>query len=105
MIELTDESFEAEVLKANLPVFVDFWATWCGPCQLATPVIEELAKEYQGKVKFAKLDIDQNQQTAVRYSVMSIPTVIIFKEGKEVQRQVGFLGKGKYKELIEEVIR
>lgn len=104
MVELTDQNFDKEVLKADLPVFVDFWAPWCGPCKLAGPVIEELAKEYEGKIKIGKLHVDENPKMAQKYGVMSIPTVVIFKEEKEVKRQIGFPGKEKYKELIEGVI-
>lgn len=104
MVELTDKNFEKEVLQAGMPVFVDFWAPWCGPCQMAKPVIEELAKEYQGKIKIGKLNVDENPKIAQKYGIMSIPTVVIFKERKEVKRQIGFPGKGKYKELIEGVI-
>lgn len=104
MIKFTDENFEKEVLKADLPVLVDLFAEWCGPCKMVGPVIEELAEEYQGKIKIGKLDVDKNPQTAQKYGVMSIPTVIIFKKGKEIKRQVGFPGKEAYKKLIEEVV-
>jgi thioredoxin 1 len=103
-MELTDKSFEEEVLKAKEPVLVDFWAPWCGPCIMAGPVIAELAKEYEGKVKIGKLNVDENPEMAEKYRVMSIPTVIIFKEGKEVKRQIGFPGKAGYESLIKRVI-
>lgn len=105
MIELTDQNFADEVERAKEPVFVDFWAPWCGPCQMAGPVIDELAQEYKGKIKIGKINIDENKAMAEKYRVMSIPTVIIFKAGKEVQRQTGFPGKEGYKKLIEEVIK
>lgn len=104
MLELTDQNFEEQVLKAELPVLVDFFADWCGPCQMAGPVIEELAETYQGKVKVGKVDVDQNSQTAQKYGVMSIPTVIVFKDGKEVKRLVGFPGKAGYEEAIKAVL-
>jgi thioredoxin 1 len=104
IIELTDENFDKEVLKADLPVLVDFWAPWCGPCQMTEPVIEELAGELEGKIKIAKLNVDENSQTAQKFEVMSIPTVVIFKGGKEAGRRVGFEGKEGYKKLLEEVL-
>jgi thioredoxin 1 len=103
MIELTDQNFENEVLRADLPVLVDFWAPWCRPCLIAGPVIEELAKEYEGKIKVGKLNVDENPKIAQKYGILSIPTVVIFKEGKEVKRQVGFPGKAGYEKLIKEI--
>ncbi len=104
MLELTNKSFQEEVLKAKEPVLVDFWAPWCGPCRMAGPVIDELAQEYEGKVKVGKLNVDENPKTAEKYGVMSIPTVIIFKEGKEAKRQIGFPGKAGYEQLIKGVL-
>lgn len=104
LVELTDQDFEKEVLQADLPVLVDFWAPWCRPCLIASPVIEELVGEYQGKIKAGKLNVDHNPQIARRYGILSIPTVMIFKEGREIRRQIGFLGKERYKELIEGVV-
>lgn len=104
MIILNDQNFEAEVLKADLPVVVDFFATWCGPCQMAGPVLEELSREYEGKIKIGKLDVDQNQESAGKYGVMNIPTVIIFKNGKEIDRLTGFPGKSGYEKVIKSVI-
>jgi len=100
MIDLNDKNFEENVLKSTLPVLVDFWAEWCGPCQMVEPIIDKLAEEYQGKVKVGKLNVDKNPQIAAKYMVMSIPTVILFKEGKEVGRKVGFEGKKAYVKLI-----
>lgn len=100
MIIFTDQNFEKEVLKSSTPVLVDFWAPWCGPCQMVGPIVEELAKEYEGKVKIGKLNVDENPQVAVKYSVMSIPTVIFFKEGQEVARQIGLESKETYLKLI-----
>ena len=103
MVILTDENFKKEVLEANLPVLVDFWAPWCGPYQTAGPVIEELAKEYEGKIKVGKINIDENQKISEKYGILSIPTVIIFKNGEEVKRQVGFVGKEGYINLISNI--
>lgn len=105
MIELTDKNFKIEVLKpAGLPVFVYFWALWCGPCQMASPVVEELAGEYEGKIKVGKINIDENSQITGKYGVMSIPTVIVFQKGKEIKKQMGFPGKEGYKKLIDEAL-
>ena len=104
VLKLTEKNFEAEVLKTKEPVFVDFHAAWCGPCQIAAPVVEELAKEYQGKVKVVKIDVDENQALAQKFGVMSIPTVIVFKEGKEIKRLIGFPGKAGYEELLKGVL-
>jgi len=103
MLILTDKNFKEEVLQGRIPVLVDFWAPWCGPCWLAEPVIEELAQEYEGKIKIGKLNVDENPQTAQKYGVMSIPTVIVFKKGKEAKKQIGFSGKEGYKKLVEEL--
>lgn len=92
-IKLTDETFEQEVLKAELPVLVDFWAPWCAPCQMVGPIVEELASEYEGKVKVCKLNVDEGHQTASRYGVMSIPTLIIFKGGEVVDQIIGAVPK------------
>ncbi len=105
MIELTDTNFDTEVFKSDLPVLVDFWATWCGPCQMVEPAIEELAQEYQGKIKVGKLNVDDNPKKAQELKVMSIPTVIIFSKGKEIERKIGVQSKEEYKRLIEKAIK
>ena len=92
-MELNDQNFTQEVLKSGQPVLVDFFAEWCGPCKMQAPIIEELAEEYQGKAKILSLDVDKSQQTAGQYQVMSIPTLIFFKEGQEVDRVTGALPK------------
>jgi len=104
MLELTNKNFEKEVLESKIPVMVDFGALWCPPCRLAEPVLEELAKEYEGKIKVAKVDVDQSSEIAQKYSVMSVPTVIFFKSGKEVEREVGFPGKEGYEKLIKKAL-
>jgi len=101
----TDANFEEEVLKSNTPVFVDFWAPWCGPCQMMGPIVEELAKEYEGKnIKMGKCNVDENQDAAQQYEVLSIPTFLIFKDGKPVDQVVGGVQKEKLKELIEKYL-
>jgi thioredoxin 1 len=90
---VTDETFEAQVLKSSLPTLVDFWAIWCGPCKMVAPVVNELAHENSGRLQVMKLDVDENEHTAMRYDVMSIPTLILFKEGQPVERIVGFTSK------------
>ena len=91
--KVTTANFEKEVMKATIPVLVDFWADWCGPCQVIAPFVEEIAKEYAGKIKVCKLDIDQAQEIATEYTVMSIPTLLIFKDGKIMAKKVGTLTK------------
>jgi len=90
---ITDNNFNNEVLEHKGVAFVDFWAPWCGPCRMVGPIIDELANEYDGKVKFGKLNVDDNQKSAMNYGVMSIPTMVIFKDGKEVDRLIGAMPK------------
>jgi len=92
-IEITDANFDQEVLKSDIPVLIDFWAVWCGPCKMIAPIISELAKEYDGKVKVGKLDIDNNQQVSMKYGIRSIPTLLIFKDGKIADQIVGAVPK------------
>ncbi len=94
-IEVTDKTFQKVVLEAGLPTVVDFWAVWCGPCKMIAPVLEEIAHEYEGKLQVTKLDVDHNSESAMKYGVMSIPTLILFKAGQPVERIVGFLPKEK----------
>jgi len=100
-VAVTDSTFDEIVLQSANPVLVDFWATWCRPCQMVAPILEELTREYSGKLTIAKLDVDQNQQTAQKYRVMSIPTMIIFKEGKPIANIVGFKPKDKLKQELD----
>ena len=103
-VTVTDQNFDEVVGKSDLPILVDFWAECCGPCQMAAPVIEELAQEHAGKVVIGKLNVDENQQKAAQLGVMSIPTVIGFKVGQEVERKIGFGGKEGYEELIKRLV-
>ncbi len=103
-ITVNDENFDDEVLRSDIPVLVDFWAEWCGPCKVVGPTIEALASDYQGKVKVAKLNVDDNPEAAGRFGVRSIPTLIVFKDGEAQQAVVGVKPKGQLAELIEKVL-
>lgn len=103
-VEITDANFEQEVLQSNIPVLIDFWAVWCGPCRLIAPVVEELAGEYAGKVKIAKLDVDNNQGVADKYGIRSIPTLLLFDKGSVVDRMVGVAPKSAIVEKLNGVL-
>ncbi|OIO10773.1 MAG: thioredoxin [Elusimicrobia bacterium CG1_02_63_36] len=103
-LQLTDDNFEKEVLQATEPVLVDFWAPWCGPCRMLTPIVEELAGEYEGKVKVAKLNTDDNPNAATRFNISAIPTILFFKGGKVEQQLVGVHSKADIKKTLDELV-
>lgn len=103
-LQVSDGSWDAQVMKAPGLVMVDFWAVWCGPCQMVAPIIEELATEYAGKVKVMKLNTDENPEVAGRYQVMSIPTILFFKNGQPVEKLVGARPKRQFKEIIDSLL-
>lgn len=104
-LNITDQDFEAEVLKSEQPVLVDFWASWCGPCQMLAPIIEEIAEEFQGKIKVVKIDVDANPQSAQKYNILSIPTVIFFKNGQALTQLIGVQPKERFEEEIKKIIQ
>jgi len=103
-VKIDDGNFGQIVLKSEIPVLVDFWAPWCAPCRMVAPVVEELAEEYDGRVSFAKLDVDQNPKTASKYRIMSIPSLIIFKNGQPVSQIVGYKPKAELKRDLDAAI-
>lgn len=102
-VNVTDSSFEDEILKSAVPTLVDFWAAWCGPCRTVGPIVEELATEYEGRVKVAKINVDDNKETPTRYGVRGIPTLMLFKDGQVVDQIVGAVPKNRIKELLDKV--
>jgi thioredoxin 1 len=102
--EVNDSQFESEVLKAKVPVLVDFWAPWCGPCRMVAPIVEELAEDYGDRVKFLKLNTDDNAKTATQYGIRAIPTLLVFKGGQPVGQVVGFRPKSDLKKVIDQAL-
>ena len=102
--EFTDNNFDSDVINSDVPVLIDFWAVWCGPCKAIAPVIEEVANEFEGKVKVGKVDVDQNQDTAMKYGVRSIPTLLIIKDGEVVNQIVGAVPKSNITDILNEVV-
>lgn len=104
VLAVTDDSFDNDVLASDVPVLVDFWAEWCGPCKMIAPVLEEIAGEYAGKIKVAKLNIDQNENTAPKFGIRSIPTLILFKNGSAEATKVGAMSKSELKDFIDQAV-
>lgn len=103
-IDITDDAFDTEVLQSDKPVIVDFWATWCGPCKMIAPILEEIAGEYDEKVKIVKIDVDSNSQTAGKYNIMSIPSLLFFKNGEMVDQVVGAIPKAQLAARLDKVL-
>ena len=104
VLDVTDQNFEEEVMKSTQPVLVDLWAPWCGPCRMVAPVVESLAKKYEGKFKFCRLNVDDNPKTAAKYSIMSIPTLLFFKDGNVVDTVIGAVQESALKPKIDELL-
>jgi thioredoxin 1 len=104
LVEVTDANWEDEVIKSDVPVLVDFWAPWCMPCKMVSPIVEELSNEYAGKIKVGKLNVDENPSTAAKYGIRNIPTLLVLKNGEIAKKVVGAVGKGKLTEAVDAVI-
>ena len=104
VLKLTDSNCDGEVVKSGVPVLVDFWAEWCGPCRLMSPILDEVAPLYQGKLKIGKLNVDENQDAPTKFGVMNIPTMILFKSGKELERIVGAMSKNELKSKLDRAL-
>ena len=103
-VAVTDADFEEQVLKSSVPVLVDFWAEWCAPCKMIAPIVEELANEYDGKVAFAKLDVDSNPETSLTFGIRSIPTLLVFKDGKPMDQVIGAVPKAVLKKRLDNAL-
>jgi len=104
LLHVSDADFEKEIVQANIPAMVDFWAEWCGPCKMVGPTVEALAKEYEGKIKIAKMDVDENRETPAKFGIRSIPTLILFKEGKVAHTIVGALPKAEIEKELKKLL-
>ena len=104
ILQVTDDNFEQEILKSSIPAMVDFWAEWCGPCKMVGPVVEELAKEYEGKIKIGKMNVDENRQTPAKFGIRAIPTLILFKDGQVAQTIVGAQPKSAIEEELKKIL-
>ncbi len=100
MVKVEDNNFETAVVKSDMPILVDFWAAWCGPCKMIAPVVDEIATDYSGKMKVGKLNVDENPNTASKFGIMSIPTLILFKDGKAIEKIIGFKGKKDFDSIL-----
>ena len=104
LIEFTDDNFDTEVLRSNLPVLVDFWAEWCGPCKMIAPIVEEISSDYAGKIKVGKVNVDFNNQVAMQYGIRGIPALLVFKDGAVANQIVGAVPKSDITQILDEVI-
>lgn len=104
-IKLTKDNFDAEVINSNIPVLVDFWAAWCGPCRMIAPVIESIAEKFDGKIKVGKVNVDEEPEISLEYNIASIPTVMIFKNGEEVSKSIGYSDEAEIEQLVLEAIK
>jgi thioredoxin 1 len=104
LLAITEDNFDAEVIKSDIPVLIDFWAVWCGPCKLIAPIVDEIAKEYEGKIKVTNCDVDSNQSIAIKYGIRSIPTILIFKDGEVTEQIVGAVPKHHIVEKIDHTL-
>ena len=104
IVHVTDDSFEQEVINSDIPVLVDYWAEWCGPCKMIAPVLEEVAESYAGKVKICKVDVDSNKESAAKYGIRGIPTLMVFKDGSNTATKVGALSKTQLEEFVDSSI-
>lgn len=101
IIEVSDSNFESEVVNSDVPVLVDFWAPWCGPCRAIAPIVEEISSSYEGKIKVGKMNVDENQATTMKFGIRSIPTIIMFKGGEAVDQIIGAVPKGEIEKVVE----